>query len=262
MPSFPTATFNGVNLTTVSGLMVVATNPYRPPKRDLNITKLAAADKSVNSSAYYRNKKLNITVEIGRNTRELLDDSIDTLLALLQPRESALVLSVGAGTRQWTATYANMSFSDVLGGHAVIDIEFEAADGMGVDTASTSLFSTSLTGANSTTPFIGVLGGTAQWQQPIITITYNSLTLNGVSGTVTIGNPANGQQIEIARIWQAGDVLVIDSRTKDVTVDDIAVDFDGSIPEWERGTLGSMDYSDNFTARNRTMSGIYYKRYV
>lgn len=265
MPNRPTASFNGSDLASVvPGLIIVSTNPYRPPSREVNVMKIASSDISTSPSANYKDRKLNVSVEIGRNTRELLDDSIDALLAILQPRQKLLVLSVGSGTRQWTATYANMGISDVKGGHAVIDIEFIAPDGIGVDVASTNLFSSSLTGATSTTPFIGLMGGTHQWQQPIITITYNSLTMNGDTDTVTIGNPANSQQIEITRAWTAGDVLVIDSRDgyKSVKVNGTEVAFTGSIPEWERNTAGSMDYSDTMTARNRTMSGLYYKRYA
>lgn len=261
MPSYPTATFNAVALTTVPGLIIISTNPYRPPNRSVDSSRLAASDKSVSPSAYYEGRKLNVAVEIGRNTRELLDDSIDALLAILQPREKALVLSVGSGTRQWTATYANMAFSNVKGGHATIDVEFLASDGMGYDVNSTSLFSTSLTGASSTTAFTGLLGGTAQWQQPTITITFNSLTGDS-SDTVTVGNPANGQQVAITRQWANSDVLVIDSKLKKVTVNGTEVAFTGSIPEWERGTAGSIDYSDTFSARNRTMSAVYYKRYA
>lgn len=259
----PTASFNASDLATVvPGLIVVGSTPYRPGNRKLNVAKVANTDKSVTPSAYYDDKKLNVQVEIGRDTRDLLDVSIDTLLAYLQPKESALVLSTGGSTRQWTATYSNMAISNVQGGHAEIDIEFEAADGIGIDVASTSLFSTQLTGNNTNTPFVGgPLGGSAQFQQPIITITLNSFT-GSTSDSITVGNPLNGMQVVIARAWAAADVLVIDSKLKKVTVNGIEVAFTGSIPEWERGLTGSMDYTDTFTVRNRTMSGIYYKRYV
>lgn len=261
--SRPTANFNSSDLATVvPGLRILSSDPYRPPNRDVNTVKIANTDKSANTSGYFNKKKLNVTVEIGRDTRELLDDAIDTLLAVLIPREKTLILSVGSGTRQWTATYSNMAFSDVQGGHAVIDIEFEAADGIGTDTSSTSLFSSSLTGNNTNTPFVVPLQGSMQFQQPVITITLNSVTLNGSTGTMTIGNPLNGMQCVIsARVFAAGEVIVIDSRTKKITVNGTEVAYTGSIPEWERGS-GSMDYSDTFTARNRSMTGLYYKRYA
>lgn len=257
--SRPTANFDGHDFAaSVPGLEVIATDPYRFPNRELNTSPLANSDKSVNSSAYYKDKKLNVRVEIGRNTRELLDDSIDTLYSILQGRAKALVLSYGSSTRQWYATLANVAFTDILGGHATLDIEFECADPIGTDVNSTSLFSTALTGANSTTSF--VVGGSADWQKPIITITLSALT-GGTGASVVIGNPANGQQITITGDFTAGDVLVIDARVPSVKLNGAEVAWSGAIPEWASG-VGSMDYSDTLTTRTRSMVGIYYKRYI
>lgn len=258
----PTASFNASDLATVvPGLMITGHTAYRPGNRKLNTAKIANTDKSAMPSAYFDDKKLNVQVEIGRDTRELLDAAMDILLGILLPTQSTLLLGNGTSTRQWTATYSNMAISNVKGGHAEIDIEFEAADGIGIDTASTSLFSTQLTGNNTNTPFIGIIGGSMPWQQPIITITLNSFT-GSTSDSITVGNPLNGMQVVIARAWAAADVLVIDSKLKKVTVNGVEVAFTGSIPEWQSGIAGSMDYTDTFTVRNRTMSGIYYKRYA
>lgn len=257
--SKPTASFNGSDFaSSVPGLRILSTDPYRFPNKDLDISQLANADKSVTVAAFFKDKKINVRIEIGRDTRELLDDSIDTLNGILREREAALVLSVGSSTRQWTATFANMSFSDVQGGHAVIELEFQASDPLGSDVNTTQLFSTALTGATSATNFI--VGGTAKWQRPVITITISALT-GGTAKLVSVGNAATGQQVNITRTWTAGDILIIDSKLKKVTVNGTEVAFTGAIPEWAPGS-GTMDYSDNLTTRTRTMVGVYYKRYI
>lgn len=259
--SKPTANFNGNDLASVvPGLMVVATNPYRLGNRQLSTSVLANADRSTTPSAFWTDKKLNVTVEIGRNTRELLDDSIDLLYYYLRELEAPLILSWSTTTRQWNATLANIAFSDVQGGHAVLDIEFEVSDPLGIDVNSTQLFSTALTGATSTTS-LGLVGGTAKWQRPVITITISALT-GGTAKTVSVGNSNTGQQVNITRTWTAGDILVIDSKLKKVTVNGTEVAFTGAIPEWQSGQVGSMDYSDNLTTRTRSMVGVYYKRYI
>ena len=261
MPNLPTATFNSYDLASVvPGLKIISTNPYRQADRKLSFSDVANANKGVTTSSYNKSKKLNLIVEISQNTRELLDDAIDALKKYVLPREKLLVLSQGSGTRQWTASYSNMSFSDVYGGHATVDIEFIAADGVGVDVASTNLFSTSLTGANSNTPFVGQVGGTMEWQQPIITITLTAVS-GGTGGTMIIGNPDNGMQATITGNFATGDVIVLDSRTKKVTLNGGEISYQGSVPEWALGA-GSIDYVDNFTTRTRTMSGLYYKRYA
>lgn len=259
----PTAAFNSSDLATVvPGLIITGHTAYRPGNRKLNTAKIANTDKSAMPSAYFDDKKINVQIEIGRDTRELLDAAMDILLGILMPTQSTLLLGNGTSTRQWTATYSNMAISNVKGGHAEIDIEFEAADGIGTDTASTSLFSTTLTGNNTNTPFVGgPLGGSMQWQQPVITITLNSFT-GSTSDSMTVGNPLNGMQVVITRQFVAADVIVIDSKLKKVTVNGVEVAFTGSIPEWQSGIAGSMDYSDTFTARNRLMTGLYFKRYA
>lgn len=251
-------TFNSADLTTVTGLTVIDVNAYRVGNRELTTSKLANTDKSVTSSAFYKDKKINVSVQIGRNTRELLEDSLDALYALLQTVEAALVVSFGSSTRQWTATVSNIAYSDMTGGMANLDIEFECADPIGKETGTTQLFSTALTGASSTTNF--VVAGTALWQQPQITITISALT-GGTAKVVTVGNSVTGQQVSITRTWTAGNVLVVDSINKKVTVNGTEVAFTGAIPEWAPGA-GSMDYSDTLTTRTRTMTAVYYKRRV
>lgn len=257
--SKPTVSFNGSDLaSSVTGLIIISTDPYRAPNRDLAIGKIANTEKSVTSAAFFRDKKINVGVTIGRDTRELFEASLDQLNALLQVREAALVLSYGSATRQWTATMSNVAVSEIYGGYATLNIEFQCSDPIGKDTSSTSLFSESLTGANKTHSF--TIGGTAYWQQPIITITYSALT-GGTAKNVVIGNAATGQQLTITRDWAAADVLEIDSQAKTVKVNGVEVAFTGAIPEWNPGS-GSMDYSDTLTTRTRTISAIYYKRYM
>lgn len=257
--SRPTASFNGTDFASaVPGLIITGVVPQRFPNRALTVVQIANRDKSVLSIANYSDKKINVLVEIGQNTRELLDDAIDVLYKFLQPQEAALVVSVGSGTRQWTATLANVSISDVLGGHALLDIEFQCSDPIGRDVNTTQLFTTALTGSTSNTNF--VVGGTAYWQQPKITITYSALT-GGSSAQIRVGNDATGQQIIITRTMVAGDVLEIDSMLGTVKVNGVEVAYTGAFPQWNPGS-GTLSYEDSMTTRTFTMTGVYYKRYV
>lgn len=260
--SKPTANFNANDLATVvPGLIITATNPYVYPTRTLYTNALAAADKSVTSGSNYTEKKVIVSAEIGQNTRELLDAAIDTMNGYLTGKEKTLILSWAGATRQWTATLDNVTYHEVLGGYASFDLEFELSDPFGYDVSTTNLFSTSLTGSTSTTNFIGIIGGSADWQAPIITITFTAIT-GGTSKVVTVGNPANGQTCTITRSWTSADVLVINSQTKTVTVNGTEVATTGACPEWASGAAGSMSYTDTFTTRTRTMSGLYTKRHI
>lgn len=255
----PTASFNARDLaSSVDGLIIIATDPYRVPDRIVTNAPLANSNKSVTNAAWFTSKKLNVKVEIGRNTRELFEASLDQLTAILQTKEAALVLSYGSTTRQWTATYRNMAISDLEGGHGTIDIEFLCSDPYGYEVSSTNLFSSTRSGSSSTDLF--TVGGSAEWQVPVITITFNSLT-GGTLKDVVVGNSASGQQLTITNTFTSGDILIIDSRNKIITLNGQEIRGVGAIPEWGVGA-GSLDYSDTLTTRNVTVTASYYKRYL
>lgn len=256
--SSPTVSFNGFNLvTSVPGLIITGSDPYRMPVREILNDPVANDDKSVTSAAYWRARKVNIRLEIGQNTRELFDAARDTLVGILQGFEKTLIFSYGAGTRQWTASMSNMSITEVQGGHGVFDIEFTCADPMAFDSDTISLFSSSKTGATSPEHFR--VAGTAPWQKPVITITISAIT-GGTGKTITVGNAANGQQVQITRNYIAGDVIVINARTGKVYANGTEIDFVGAIPNFETCTNCQLDYTDDFTTRTYTIAGVYNKR--
>lgn len=259
--SAPAVSFNGIDwASTVPGLKIIISDPYRQPNRTVTTNPLARNNKSVTSSAFWTDKKLNVTVEIGQNTRELLDIAIDTFKSILNGLEKTILLNYGNGTRQWTGTVDNFTPSDVQGGHGTFDVEFELADPYGYDTATTALFAGRQTGNTRTDNF--TVGGTAETQALIITITYNKVTApTGPLTGFTLTNPATGQAITVnATGWVNGTVVVVDIRNKKVTSNGIEVGFTGPFPEWATGA-GSMTYADTLTTRDFSISGLYTKRY-
>lgn len=255
------ANFNGNDFeASVPGLRVISTNPYVPSTRTLTNQPVADANKSATSSAFNRERRLVVTVDIGQNTRELLDLAVDKLKTILQGLEKTLILDYGGGLRQWTATWDNnMAFSDMAGGHATIAIPFLAADGHGYDTTTTNLFSSTFTGSSRTDSFI--IAGSALTQQPVFTITLTAV-VSGTSHGITITNPATGQAIVINRTaWAAADVLVIDTAAKSVQVGGTNIPFTGVFPEWALGP-GTVTYTDTFTSRKVTHAGVHRRRYA
>lgn len=252
-------TFDGYNLaSSVTGLRVVRTDPFRAPDREANSFPIANANKSKTSAAYFRKKKINVSVEIGRNDRDLFEASLDQLYTILQTREATLQFNYANSYRKWTATLSNISIDDPQGGLGNVELEFTCSDPMGYDTSSTTIINSSRTGRTSTDNF--VLGGTFKYQAPVITITLTNVT-GGTNKTVSIGNPATGQQVDITRNWATNDVIVIDCVADSVKVNGSDVDFDGGIPKWAPGA-GSMSYTDNLTTATHQHSGIHYRRYL
>lgn len=256
----PDVWFNGNHLNTVSGLLVTSTNPHYPPRRTIINAQIANSDKTKTSSGFWTSRRIQVTVSIARNTRTLLEQAIDSLNIMLQGIEKELLFNQSGALRRYTATMDSMDIKRDDGGHAEIAILFTCSDNMGYDTAYTQLFAlTGLTASTRTDQ--PIIGGTADWQMPVFTITYNSVTYPGSTAAMSVGNDNNGQSIFIDRQWLAGDVLIIDCLNKVVTVNGVATDPEGAIPEFRRGA-SSMTYSDDFTTRNFSYSVKYYKRYV
>lgn len=253
--------FNAFDLEqTVPGLKIVSNNPYVNPNRTLTTNPIARTNKSVTSSAYDKDKKLDVIVEIGQNTRELMDASLDILKQITQTREGLLIMNYATGNRQWTATKDNITPTDVLGGHGTFDIEFELADPYGYDTGTTTIVQGAQTGATRTDHV--VFGGSTETQQPVITITLTKVT-SGSNHGITITNPSTGQAIVINQVtgWTNGDVLVIDVANKNVTLNGNQIDSSGPIPEWALGA-GLIQYADTFTSRTFSINVTYRKRYI
>lgn len=74
---------------------------------------------------------------------------------------------------------------------------------------------------------------------------------------VSVGNPTNGQQIDVTHVFLPADVLVVDVINKVVTLNATPIDFGGAFPEFAPGAQ-SLYYVDNFTSRNFNISVAYY----
>lgn len=240
-----TVTFDGNDIAEVPGLDVIGTDPHRPAPRELNINPIARADKSSVSSGFYKNRKIHVQCTIGRDNKADLQSSLRHLEALLQGREKPLVLPIAGTNTEFTATKDNIMVGVLTGGFAEIDIEFFCSNPTGYNESSTSLYSyASLTGSDYS--FAITWDGNVK-QQPVVTIGITSIS-GGTGGTITISNPTTGETLTIQRDWTAGEELIVNSKTGDVTVDGDDVEYTGNIPEWE-GTEPVV-YSDDFTTRD------------
>lgn len=252
-------TFNGSDLETVVPGLKITGLPDRPPTRNINALGLARMDKVSVASAFYAGRKISIVAEVARDSRILLDDQLDILNKYLAPKEKLLVVPYGSTTRQYTATFSNMSKKDNQGGYVSIELEFICSDSLGYDTASTTI-ATHNHNVAATKSYFFVLDGSAEWQYPVITVTVNSL-LGGTSKDITLSNHSTGQGITVNRTWIAGDVLVIDTVNQTVKVNSADVAFTGAFPIFQLPS-GTLDYTDTISNRDVNISAVYQRRYV
>lgn len=252
-------TFNGINLTTVEGLNVLTVNPYEPPKRTLNTFNIARTDKSKVAAAFYTEKNIIVRVNISRATRDLMETSIDSLMAILHTLEAPLVVKQSLGNRRYTATLGDTIVNRDGGAYAEIDLIFKCSDRFGYDLNYTLLLQVNAATARHRTDSI-TLEGSAPTQAPLITVTVSAVS-GGTGAAITIKNDATTQAVTVSRDWIANDVLEIDCLNRTVKVNGVEVAYTGAIPEWSQGT-GYITYGDTFvTSRTYTMNVKYLRRW-
>lgn len=253
------AIFNGVNLNTITGFSVLASNPYKVPTRKLSSFNIARTDKNKVSSAFYVERLVTLRVGIACGTRALTEASIDSLMALLQGLEKELQLPQGAGLRKYFCTLADVNELIAGGAYWEAELVFQCSDNFGYDIADSLLAQVSGFNSGQKTTTLAV-GGSAPSQLPVTTLTLTAVA-GATSQLIYLGNSATGQELSISRTWIAGDVLVVDSYNRTVQVNGIDVDFNGAFPEFAPGTAYAT-YRDTFTSRTMSFTMVYKRRWV
>lgn len=188
-----------------------------------------------------------------------LDLLIDSFKRALNKQNQNFDLAYGGSIRRHTATPQNIIISRDKGlNTAGWSVEFYCANPVGADTTTSSLLNaTTITSSTSTSPI--TVDGSYK-AEPFITVTVNSLTI-GSGGTITISNDSTLRGLSVQRTWQPGDVLTIDVLNKNVYVNNGVVEFTGQFPVFDPGS-GGIDYLDDFSARNVTISATYTRRFL
>lgn len=253
------AIFDGNDLTTVLGLTVLSTDPYKLPKRKLTIYNIVRTNKSKTASGFFEKRIITVRVGISRTTRDQVEQSLDALAVMLQGLEKELVLKQSGGQRKYFCSLADTVMAEDGGSYIEMNLVFECSDRFGYDLANTLLLQ--ITGATATPRTDTVtVGGSAQWQVPIITYTITALT-GGTAKNVVIGNQTTGQIITITRTWAAGDLIEVDCLNRTVKVNGADITFTGAFPDVSPGSA-VLSYSDTLTTRTLSGSVNYKKRYL
>lgn len=251
-----TVRFNGRDLNEIQGLLIVKTDPFRPSPRKLTNFDIANANKSATSSALYSNKKIHVGCVLTRNGKEGFELGLQELQALLQGKEKLLTFDSAGTEVEYTATMSNVTVDEQQGGYGKLDIEFLASNPYSFTTATTTVNSDS-SHTTATKTITNTWGGNVE-QLPIIQITITSVTLGGGSGTITINNPQTQIEINVESSFAASDVLIINCKTRTVTINGAEADFTGTFPNWTGSQ--TIYYQDDFSSRNISFSVTYQKR--
>lgn len=221
---------------------------------------------NANASSAGDNDSPGRTIPIGGvikgSTQVDLDQRIDAFKASLVGKEKNLDINYAGSTRRYIATAPTRGVKIKRDGtklYANFTVQFLCSQPFGRDTAYTTLISelNHTTGTYTANPTIG---GTAEYQLPVFTITIDALT--GTGDYVQISNDANEQAILIfGQSLTSGDILVIDCERRIVTLNGAQIDYNGTLLELTTGA-NSITYTDGFTTRTVDIEAKYYKRYL
>lgn len=258
LTSPPVVKFAGNDLNQVAGLLITKRNDFEPAERVTNQYKLARTNKSVLTTAEFKNKPVTIECVITRPNRALLRDSIDQLNGLLTAIEDRLDILQDGVVRRYTGTMKMLRVAETQGGYAKVSIQFMCSDPFGYDESATSLLE-AVESTSGNTSFQISVGGSAA-VEPIITIEFTGIT-DGTGGTVQVTNTRNGIGISVTRDWVTGDILEINGEEKKVRINGSEINPTGKILSFLPG-LRQIGYVDDFTARTYEITAQYTKRYL
>lgn len=259
-------TFNSNNLQTFNpatgvGIVTNDINHTNLPDKVAQLFAKADANGSVIPAVNYPSKKITIAGVIAGSSQADLDNRIDTFKGYFNGKDKNLDIVYGSSTRRYIATVNGMSVTrqqNLL--WATFDIEFICTNPFGIDTAPTNLFTAKTGFTSATFTETPTIGGNAPYQLPVFTITVNSLT--GSGDYIQISNDNNNQELMLYGAGiTAGDVIVVDSANRKVTINNNEVDYYGTFLELEPGA-NSLTFTDGFTTRNIDVSAQYVKRWL
>jgi hypothetical protein len=182
---------------------------------------------------YWRTKRIIMDGYITKTTNAELESAIDNMKQVLSQQAGNLDINVAGTVRRYTATLVNAGnmFSDRKHYHisfCPFRLEFDCLTPFGesVNYQVDSFEETSLEYSNEI-----VNSGTAK-AKGVVVLNFSA------ADTVTVvkwENTRTGEAIQITSSFSAGDILEINAREKTVTLNDVAVDYDGVFPHFVVG---------------------------
>ena len=250
------AYFNNYNLNSLPGVRIVNYDVSELPDRILTDNKLARANRSLLTSAEYSAKDIQVTGYVGGADHGTVQLNFDRLKGRVQDFEGLIRVAQGDTDVEYTGTL-NQIIKEMVGPNIKFTLVFKCSNPIGRDAVGRALFNpVNITTSTLTLPF-QVDGSFIA--SPRFSFVFTTIT-GGTNKTVTLLNAATNKGIKVTRNWASGDILSINSDTFEVVVNGQSIDFDGQFPTFYPGGR-SLQYIDDFTTRDATLSSIYTRQY-
>ena len=241
-------------------IRITETDLFNAPPKTSTIIDLARKDGAKAVFEKYGNRKFNLTGYIQTDSQVNADDSLDQLKAFINRRNLDLIMEYSTSERQWTVGIDSLQVArkntDVS--RMGFNLMGNAPNPFAQDLEKTVLVNQS--GISSATN-IPVVAGGSYFAQPLTIITINSVDPDDANVTISIGNAIENTYLDITNIFEAGDILTIDSFNEIVYKNSEIIEADGLFPIWSP-TGGTFEFSFDATALNVDIFSDYYRRWL
>lgn len=248
--------FNNYDLNTLPGVKVVDYDVDSMPRRNLNSSKLARANKSLLTSAEYSDKTVVIAGFVGGDDWRERQTNFNRLKGYVQDIEGIIRVDYGDSEIEYIGTL-NAITKEIIGPNLAFKLSFFCSNPIGRDSTGQQLFAPTVITSSTLTKSFTVDGSFEASPRFNFVITSVSGATNK---SLSILNAASSKGIRVTRTWANGDILDVNSDSMEVIVNGESIDFEGQFPKFLPGTR-SLQYVDDFSTRNITMSSIYTRQY-
>ena len=217
---------------------IVDTDLFNAPPKNVNVVELARKDGAKAVFERFGSRKFNLVGYIQTSTEFNADEALDYLKTFVNRRGLELKLGYLGDYRIWTVNIESLQVArkntDVS--RMGFNLSGVAPNPFAVDATETTLVDeTGITTATN----IPIVGGGSYFAQPITVITINSVNPDDELITISIGNASESTYMDVTGIFEAGDVLTIDSFNEIIYKNSEIIEGDGLFPIWspEGGTF-------------------------
>ena len=239
---------------------IVETDAFNAPPKAVDIIDLARKDGARAVFEKFKDRKINLTGYIQADTEDNADGALDQLKSYVTRRGLDLKLAYRGSFRKWRVNVENLQTArkntDVS--RMPFNIGLVAPNPFAVDETTTNLVRQS--GITSSVN-IPVVAGGSYFALPITVITINSIKPDDDYATLSIGNAIENTYMDVRGIFEAGDVITIDSENEIIYKNSEVIEGDGNWPIWSP-TGGTFEFTFDATSINVDIDSDYYRRWL
>jgi hypothetical protein len=224
-------TYNSYNLQTAT---IVMTNlEFLSSEKNVNMPRISSTDINKFIESYIANKTIKYTGYIKGTSASDADDKLDELKQnVLLNQVANLDIGYGNSTRRYRAVTQSVEVIDESPALDIkqIEILFNTAEPLGLATSTHSISYTSET-ADPITKTVTFSG--TYYALPKYTVTVSSASNMTALSIKTV---ETNQEVIITQNFAGNDIVIVDTREKEVKYNGTSVDYEGIFPLAQQGT--------------------------